>query len=120
MTGDRRPDAAVARWGLVATVLRGGTIVAVMAIGLGLAWALVAGTVAPEKRTVVELLGGGGPDALIAIGLLALTLVPIASLVGVAWVLGRSGERRTVVVTCAVLLLLLASLLAAATIGARP
>jgi len=115
---ERLPAPDVPGWGIVATILRGGTIVAVVAIGLGLAWALLAGGSGRTDRTVVELIAGGGPDALIAIGLLALTLVPIAALAAAASVFARLGERRALLVTAAVLVLLLVSLVAAAFLGA--
>ena len=118
MSGERRPARDIPGWGSVATMLRGGTIVAVVAIGLGLAWALVADTTAPTNLTVVELIAAGGPDALLAIGLLALTLVPIVALLAAAWVFARSGERRGLVVSVAVLVLLLVSLVASAALGA--
>ena len=118
MSGARRPARDVPGWGSVAAMLRGGTIVAVVAIGLGLAWALVADTTAPTNLTVVDLIAAGGPDALLAIGLLALTLVPIVALLAAAWVFARSGERRGLVVSVAVLVLLLVSLVASAALGA--
>jgi hypothetical protein len=104
-------------WAVVASVLRFGTVVAVAAIGVGLAWATLAGTPATTDLTVVELVGRGGPDALVAIGLLALTLVPIAALVAAASVFLRLGERRALLVTVAVLLLLVASLVASSLVG---
>ena len=92
MSGDR-PTGAPAGWGAVATVLRIGTVVSVVALGIGLAWSFAGGTAHPNG-SVLELISGGGPDALIAAGLLALTLVPIAMLVAVASVFARFGERR--------------------------
>ena len=118
MSDERGTARPAPGWSLVASVLRWGTIVAVVAAGLGLAWALAAGASAQTDRSVLELIGDGGPDALIAIGLLALTLVPIAALAAAAVVFARAGERRSLLVTLGVLLLLLVSLLAAAFLGA--
>jgi hypothetical protein len=108
----------VSGWGVVAAILRGGTIIAVVAIGLGLAWAVLTAAPTSTDQTVVELIGAGGADALIAAGLLALTLVPIGALAATAWVFAVLRERRAVVVTVAVLVLLLASLAASAVLGA--
>ena len=72
----------------------------------------------PTNLTVVELIAGGGPDALVAVGLLALTLVPIATLAATASVFARWGERRGLVVTVAVLVLLVVSLVVSAVLAA--
>jgi len=118
VSGTRRPVADERGWGRVAAVLQGGTIVAVVAIAIGLAWALLSGSDAPAHETAVELIAQGGPDAVIAIGLLALTLIPVAMLLASASVFAQSRERRPLVVTMVVVLLLVASLVAAAVIGA--
>jgi uncharacterized membrane protein len=105
-------------WGTISAALRLGTIVAVVAIGLGLAWAIAAGAPALPDRSVPELIGDGGPDAIIAVGLLALTLVPIVAIAAAASVFWRAGERRALAVTIVVLALLLFSLAASAFLGA--
>ena len=118
MSDERATARPVSGWSLVASVLRWGTIVAVVAAGLGLAWALAGGASPQTHRSVLELIGDGGPDGLIAIGLLALTLVPIAALAAAAVVFARAMERRSLLITLGVLLLLLVSLVAAALLGA--
>ena len=118
MSGEPRPARDLPGWGSVAATLRGGTIVAVLAIALGLVWALVAETSAPTNLSAVELIAAGGPDALLAIGLLALTLVPIATLAAAASVFAQSRERRGLFVAVAVLALLVASLLVSAVLAA--
>jgi hypothetical protein len=102
----------------VAAVLQGGTILSVVAIAIGLVWAVLTGSEAPVDETAVELIAHGGPDAVIAVGLLALTLIPVAMLLAAASVLAELRERRPLVVTALVVLLLVASLVAAALIGA--
>ena len=58
------------------------------------------------------------PALIIAIGLLALTLIPVAMLLAAASVFAGSRERRPLVITVVVVFLLAASLVAAALIGA--
>jgi hypothetical protein len=100
-----------------ATVLRVGTLVAMLAIGGGFLAALLDGGASPGPTPIVELAGRGGADAIIGIGLLGLTLIPVAAL-GVAFAaLGRNGERGRALTAGSVLLLLGASLVAAALIG---
>jgi hypothetical protein len=117
---DERPPAAGrgGSWGLIASILRAGTVIAVGTVAIGLVWATLAGTPASTDLTVVELIAAGGPDALVAAGLLGLTLVPIAALAAAASVFLRLGERRPLLVTGAVLILLGASLVASVIIGA--
>jgi hypothetical protein len=117
VNGGRPPASDLRDWGRIASILRGGTIVAVVAVGLGLAWAAVAPGPAATDRSVVELIAAGGPDALISIGLLTLTLVPIAALIAAAWAFSRSGEGRAVAVTVLGLVLLVASLVVSAALG---
>jgi hypothetical protein len=115
---DREPRSDADRWGLVAAILRIGTLVAVAALGSGLGWAILADPPPVADLTVLELMARGGPDAVIGLGLLALTLVPIAALAAAAYVFQRLGESRSLLVTIAVLVLLVASVIASAAIGA--
>lgn len=108
----------VGGFGAVAALLRIGTLAAVVAIGVGLAWALMTATPAATDMTVMELIANGGPDALIAIGLLGLTAIPIAAVGAAAVVFARLGERRSLIVAAGVLVLLVVSLVASAVIGA--
>lgn len=103
----------------VAAVLRIGTIVAVVATGIGFVWSLASASERPPAHsTVLDLIAAGGPDGLVAVGLLALTLVPIGALVAAGWVFATAGERRPLLVTAGVLVLLLGSLVTAMVIGA--
>lgn len=102
----------------VAAVLRVGTLLAVAAVAAGLAAALLGAGPAPGPTPVLDLLAGGGADAIIAAGLLGLTLIPVAAL-GVALVaLLGSGERSRAALTAVVLVLLASSLAVAVLIGA--
>lgn len=102
----------------VATILRLGTLVAVAVIGAGLAWAVATDAPARTDETVLELIGAGGPDAVIGVGLVGLALVPVAALATAAVVFARAGERRSLAIAAAVLVLVLATLVAAFAIGA--
>ena len=93
----------------LATVLRTGTLVAVTAIGVGYVALLAAGD-DPGAVPLLHLVGEGGAQALLGVGLLALTLIPAAALAVAAAGFRRLGERRLVLVSLAVLAFLLASL----------
>lgn len=102
----------------LAAILRAGTVVAVMATGGGLAWAVTSGVEGRSDGGVLELIGAGGPDALIGAGLLGLALVPIAALTAALVAFGRAGEQRAAREVALVLVLVLASLGIAVVIGA--
>ncbi len=102
----------------VATILRLGTLLAVVVIATGLAWALATDAPARTDETVLELVGDGGPDAVIGIGLIGLALVPIGALAAAVVTFARAGERRPLAVAASVLVLVLATLVAAFGIGA--
>lgn len=99
--------------GPVATALRIGAITAVAVIGAGLAWAILDGRPARAGAQVLELLSGGGPDALIAWGLLLMTLVPIVALGVAVATFAAAGERRALRDASIVLALILGSVLIA-------
>ena len=101
----------------IALVLRAGTLLAMAAIGAGWVAALFAGDEAPGPTPVVELIRALGADALIGIGLLGLTLIPVGALMVAVPPLARSGERSRALTAAGVLLLLGASLVVAAVIG---
>jgi Protein of unknown function (DUF1634) len=101
----------------IASVLRGGTLLAILATGAGFALGLLDGSSGPGPQPVVEGIRAGGPDALIAAGLLVLTLTPPAALGAAAVILYRSNERRSALVAGVVLLLLAGSLAVAALVG---
>jgi len=103
--------------GWIAASLRAGTLAAVALIGIGYAWATIGGDARQGERAVIREIAEGGGDSILAGGLLALTLVPIAVLVVAAIAFRRAGERRMVATTVLVGALLVASLVAAAVIG---
>jgi uncharacterized membrane protein len=110
-----RPPASSGTLGRrIATVLRGGTLVAVAAVGVGFVLSLVAPEPDPGARPLVDLIAAGGPDAFTAAGMAALTLVPVAMLAVAAVSFLRSGERGPFLTTVAVAGMLLVSLAAAA------
>lgn len=97
----------------IAAVLRIGTLVAIVAIGIGYLMLLAAGE-DPGSPSLVDLVQGGGAPALIGLGMLGLTLLPVMVL-GVALIgFQRLREQRLVVTSVVVLVLLIASLATAA------
>ncbi len=102
----------------IAVVLRVGTVLAVAGIGAGFLLALFLDSPSPGSAPLIDMLGSGGPDALIGAGLLTLTLTPAAALVAAAVAFERNGERRRAILTVVVLALLLVSLAAAAFLAA--
>lgn len=103
----------------IVRVLRAGTLLAVVGIGLGYVLAAAADRPAPDGRSVIELIAGGGGDAMIGGGLLVLTLTPAVALATAAVVLARYGERRSALIGFIVVALLAGGFLVAAFIG-RP
>lgn len=101
----------------IAIVLRVGTLLAMAGIGVGWVAALFTGDEAPGPTPVVELIGALNADALIGIGLLGLTLIPVGALMVAVPPLARSGERSRALTAVGVLVLLGASLVVAAVIG---
>lgn len=105
---NRRPE--LLREGIGA-VLRFGTLAAIAAVGIGYLLLLESGD-APGAQPLLELLREGGGGAVVGIGLLVLTLLPIGVLVVASVGFSRRGERRGLVVTLVVLALLALSLVA--------
>lgn len=105
---NRRPD--LLREGIGA-VLRFGTLAAIAAVGIGYLLLLESGD-APGIQPLLELLRDGGGGAVVGIGLLLLTLLPIGVLVVASIGFWKRGERRGLVVTLVVLALLALSLVA--------
>lgn len=97
---------------LVAMPLRWGTLaaVAVLAAGIGLAYVEGRGDEPLLEQPLFEAIAAGGASAVISVGLLVLTLVPLAMAVGAAIGLGGHGERRYRIASLVVVGLLLASL----------
>lgn len=108
--------AELGRW--VGGTLRAGTLAAMALVAIGYAWAVISGQDPAAAQPVIREIGRGGGDAVTALGLLTLTLVPIVVLGAAAAAFQRAGERRMAGVTAAVALLLLASLAIAGAIGA--
>lgn len=111
----RASQPPLARW--IATVLRLGTLAAVAVIAVGLVWATIAGQPRGGTRPVIDEISAGGGDGVTAVGLLALTLLPILMLCLAAAAFRRAGEPRMVLTTLGVGALIVASLVAAAVIG---
>jgi len=101
----------------IALVLRLGTLGAVIGLAAGFGLGLLGGEPGPGPTPLVTAIVDGGPDALMAAGLLILTLTPPAALAAAGIVLYRAGERRRAVVAGLVVFLLAASLGVAALIG---
>jgi hypothetical protein len=102
---------------MIALVLRLGTLGAVVGLAAGFGLGLLDGGEGPGPTPLVTAIRSGGPDALMAAGLLILTLTPPAALAAAGIVLHRAGERRRAIVAGAVVVLLAASLGVAALIG---
>ena len=115
MTPRREPDHRLGS--TIAATLRWGTIAAVVAIGICFVMAIVTAAPSAGPRPLVDQLADGPPDALIAAGLLGMTLIPAAVLATAAFGFMRLGERRPLIVTLGVLVLLIVSLVAAALVG---
>jgi hypothetical protein len=102
----------------IAAVLRIGTLVAVAAVATGFVIALFGRAEGLGARPVLDLVGAGGADALITLGLVGLTLLPFGVLAVAALTFGTHGERRYLLSSLATLGLLVASLVAAALLTA--
>lgn len=101
----------------VASVLRVGTMAAAAVTAAGYLLALLSPASGPGARPWTDLIVAGGPDTLIAVGLLGLSLIPVLALAVAASVLWRHGERSRASIGGGVLLLLVASFVVAAAIG---
>jgi hypothetical protein len=89
-----------------------------LAIAAGFVAALLTDAPGPGPTPLLELLSRPSADALIATGLFALTIVPVAALAVACVALARRGERARATTAAAALVLLVASLVAAAALGA--
>jgi uncharacterized membrane protein len=101
---------------LIAAPFRLGTVVAVglVAVGLVLRWLGVWRVVPAEHAPLVETIVGGGAVAIISVGLLLLTLVPLAVAIAATFGFRSTGERRYLVGSAVVTVLLVGSLLVSA------
>jgi uncharacterized membrane protein len=101
----------------VAAVLRGGTVLAMLAIAIGFVIALLSGAPSRGARRLVDLFGTVDADALISVGLLGFTLLPLGVLVVAARSFHLAGERRYLVACIVTLGLLVSSLVIAALVA---
>jgi hypothetical protein len=101
----------------IAAILRIGTVLAVLVIGIGFLVASMTGLPSRGSRPLIEYVTDSGPDSQIAVGLFALTLLPLVTLAYAARVFARDGERGPLWTTLLVLALLVASLVVAAVLG---
>ena len=115
MNGDRREATELGPG--IAAILRVGTILAVLTIGVGFVVASMTGLPSRGGRPLTDFVTRSGPDTQIAVGLFGLTLLPLVALGYAARVFARSGERHRLVMTLVVLALLGVSLVVAALIG---
>jgi hypothetical protein len=102
----------------IAAILRVGTALAILVIGIGFLIASMTGLPSRGARPLTDFFVDSGPDTQIAAGILALTLLPLIATAYAAWIFAADGERRQLVTTLAVLALLAGSLVVAAILGA--
>ena len=113
-TEPRGAPGEIGRW--VAALLRYGTLGAMALVGGGWAWSALAGQGPRGPRPVLTQIAQDGGDGVTALGLLALTLVPIVVVGAAALGLHRAGERARAFTAIGVGILLVASLVVAAVV----
>ena len=98
---------------LVAVPLRVGMLAAVALVAIGLVMSWLSPSEAPSRghAPLIETILAGGAPAVTSLGLLLLTMVPLAVAVGAVIGFWRAGERRYLVGSAVVAGLLVASLL---------
>lgn len=101
----------------IAAILRIGTVLAVLVIGIGFVVASMTGLPSRGSRPLIDYVTNSGPDTQIAVGLFALTLLPLVVIGFAARIFSRDGERRQLWTTLLVLALLGGSLVVAAVLG---
>jgi hypothetical protein len=101
----------------IAAILRVGTVLSVLTIGIGFVVASMTGLPSKGGRPLTDFLTASGPDTPIAVGLLALTLLPLVAIGFAARIFASSGERHRLVMALVVIALLVGSLVVAAVIG---
>ena len=116
MTTPRQDQGQLGR--RIALALRVGTLAAMALIGIGFVTGLAESGAPAGARPLSEMIRGGGADALIAIGLLGLTLIPGVVLAICAVTLWPLGERRNAIASLVALALLAFSLAVAIVLGA--
>jgi len=106
------PD-QLARW--VSRTLAAGTALAIGTIAVGVLAGLVTGDASvPPGHGLSAQIGAGRPASIVAIGLLLLTLTPIAQLLPAVAAFARQGERRYAAISALLLALLLIGIAVAA------
>lgn len=105
------PDERLAT--LLALPLQIGTLaaVALVALGLVMSWLGPSQPSTTEHRALIDTIRAGGAPAVMSLGLLLLTLVPLGVAIGAVIGFWRAGERRYLVGSAVVAGLLVASLL---------
>lgn len=101
----------------IARTLRLGTLVAVTAVAAGYLAALQDGSSGLGGAPLPDALARGGADAIILLGLLGLTVLPLAVLGVAAVSFAGRGERRYLLTSLVTLVLLVASLVTAAAVA---
>ena len=101
----------------IAAILRIGTVLAVLVIGIGFVVASMTGLPSGGSRPFIDYVTHSGPDTQIAVGLFGLTLLPLAVIGFAARIFARDGERQQLWTTLLVLALLVGSLAVAAVLG---
>lgn len=102
----------------IAAILRVGTVLAVLVVGIGFAVASMTGLPSKGARPLTDFIVDTGPDTPIAAGLFALTVLPLIAIGYAARIFAADGERRQLATTVVVLALLVGSLVVAAIVGA--
>lgn len=110
----RGTSGELGRW--VAALLRYGTLGAMALVAGGWAWSALADQDPRGARPVLAQIAEGGGDGVTALGLLALTLVPIVVVGAAALGLRRAGEQGRALTAIGVGILLVASLVVAAVV----
>lgn len=106
------PD-VLARW--VSRTLSVGTALAIGTVAVGVVVGLVTGDASLSSGGgLANQIAAGRPASIVALGLLLLTLTPIAQLLAAVAAFARQGERRYAAVSATVLGLLLIGIAAAA------
>lgn len=90
-----------------------GTVIATVVVTAGLVVAFAGGGVRHDARPLPDVLAAGEPASIVAVGLLALTLLPPVLVAVAAVAFWRRGERRYALLSSLVLGLLVAGLIAA-------
>ena len=111
-------EARLRRW--VSRTLASGMALSVAIVAIGLAIGVVTGeglAVDPPGGGLAPEIGAGKPGSIVLLGLVVLTLTPVAQLAAAALAFRRANEPRYLTITLAVLGLLLGSLVIAVVVA---